>query len=78
MKTKTNHSAFNDTKDEYGNMRAFNDLTKREYFAAIALQGLLANIHVTTGTSFEEIAESACYAADNLIIRLNKIKGDVK
>jgi hypothetical protein len=45
-------------------------LSKREYFAAIALQGLLAypnNVNVT-----QDIVKGAVIMADQLIIELNK------
>lgn len=41
-------------------------LTKREYFAALALQGLLAN-SANTVNSFEMDAENSVLAADKLI-----------
>lgn len=46
-------------------------LTKREYFAALALQGILANPetgHYTT----DSITSSAVQFADGLIAQLNK------
>jgi hypothetical protein len=54
----------------FGNDAPQDGLTKREYFAAMALQGLLAfpNGH----TQFEDIAKGAVIAADQLIIELNK------
>jgi hypothetical protein len=45
-------------------------LTKREYFAAVALQGVLS--HLTTRVSAEEVARAAVEVADQLIIELNK------
>jgi len=48
----------------------FPGLTKREYFAAIALQGLLTK---GTGTP-EDYAACAVDAADALIAELNKAK----
>lgn len=50
-------------------------LTKREYFAALAMQGLFAN-SVNNGSS-RTFAEIAVKAADHLIEALNK-KEDVK
>ena len=44
-------------------------LTKREYFAAIALQGLLANTDFADGPHNAELAVNA---ADALIAELNK------
>jgi len=45
-------------------------LTKREYFAAMAMQGILS--HLTTRVSAEEVARAAVELADQLIIELNK------
>ncbi len=52
-------------------------LTKREYFAAMALQGLMIDLLVTADTSPDDIpdhvlAKEAVKAADALIIELNK------
>jgi hypothetical protein len=47
--------------DEFG-------LTKREYFAAMALQGLLT----TNDLTLQECAKSAVHTADLLIAELNK------
>lgn len=41
-------------------------LTKREYFAAKALQGLLANNNIYSFGSHEEIAKQAVKLADEL------------
>jgi hypothetical protein len=48
-------------------------LTKREYFAALALQGLIAHPK-SVNSSFQQDAESAVYAADCLIKELAKDK----
>lgn len=45
-------------------------LTKREYFAAMAMQGFLANTN--TNVSFCIIAKDSVAAADALIEELNK------
>ena len=48
-----------------------NGLTKREYFAAMALQGLLAKY----GSDYQvQIAKDAIYWADALIEELNKTR----
>lgn len=49
-------------------------LTKREDFAAKAMQGILANNECipTTDTHFQNIAQDAVRAADALIKELNK------
>jgi len=46
-------------------------LTKREYFAAMAMQGISANASLTS-TSFEKIAEWSVKQAEALITELNK------
>lgn len=46
-------------------------LTKREYFAAMAMQGFIAN-HLTVGNSAVEISEMAVLHADCLITQLNE------
>jgi len=54
----------------FGNDAPQDGLTKREYFAAMALQGLLAypnNVNVT-----QDIVKGAVIMADQLIIELNK------
>ena len=48
-----------------------NGLTKREYFAAIALQGIIANKD-GLDIKIERIVESAVDTADALIEELNK------
>jgi hypothetical protein len=47
-------------------------ITKREYFAAIALQGLMANSHITERLKTPEISILAIRGADALIDALNK------
>jgi hypothetical protein len=54
----------------FGNDAPQDGLTKREYFTAMALQGLLAypnNVNVT-----QDIVKGAVIVADQLIIELNK------
>ncbi len=46
-------------------------LTKREYFAAMAMQGISAN-GISNGKLFETIAEWSVQQADALIEALNK------
>jgi hypothetical protein len=47
-------------------------LTMREYFAAMAMQGMLANnAEGNTEWSYEIIAKHCCKAADELINQLN-------
>lgn len=47
-------------------------LTKREYFSAIALQGMLANSDTTEGNKLETIVEYAIKTADMLIYQINE------
>ena len=58
--------------DEYGIDAPQEGLTKREYFAAMAMQGLLAN---DSGLITSK-ARDAVKAADALIEELNKTKQD--
>jgi hypothetical protein len=44
-------------------------LTKREYFAAMAMQGIISD---STGLAFEEIAHDAVRFADALIAALER------
>ena len=60
MKTKPNDKAY-PSPNNHG-------LTKREYFAAMALQGILAN----GGNNYYSTIEAALYEADRLIEGLNK------
>ena len=47
-------------------------LTKREYFAAMAMQGLIASWGQHDVTDFGEIASDAVLAADALLAELEK------
>ena len=67
METKPNESI---NTIEYNNNYISTGLTKREYFAAMALQGLLAN---DSGLITSK-ARDAVKAADALIEELNKTK----
>ena len=69
METKPNESI---NTIEYNNNYISTGLTKREYFAAMALQGLLAN---DSGLITSK-AIDAVKAADALIEELNKTKQD--
>lgn len=51
-------------------------LTKREYFASLAMQGILAKIEWPTPDERSEIARRAVSFADLLITELNKAKGE--
>lgn len=66
-KTTANVNAF---PRMFGNDAPQDGLTKREYFAAVAMQGLLAcpnNVNMA-----QDIAKGAVIVADQLIIELNK------
>lgn len=66
-KTTANVNAF---PRMFGNDAPKDGLTKREYFAAMAMQGLLAcpnNVNMA-----QDIAKGAIIMADQLIIELNK------
>jgi hypothetical protein len=72
-KTEPWHAAFARPEfyHEHGNSSYdTTGLTKREYFAAIAMQGILANER-TSPEHDEETAFLACRLADSLIARLN-------
>ena len=74
--TKANdpiHNVINSKKDySDDNIYKSNGLTKREYFAAMALQGLLS----LGGVVYQSTEKSAVEAADALIEELNKTKQD--
>jgi hypothetical protein len=65
--TQPNDAAFA-TGDEYWRQ---NGLTKREYFAAMAMQGLLAS-KTEKAMFFERISNDAVNMADALITALNE------
>ena len=66
METKSNEPAFASIHTPW-----LKGLTKREYFAAMALQGLLPT---NISQSIEEDAKNAVKLADILIEELNKTK----
>jgi hypothetical protein len=65
---RVNGGAWN---DESQHTHAGRGLTKREYFAAMAMQGILA---CSEGGTFESVKEFAVKHADALIAELNKEK----
>jgi len=65
LKELGNANAFPQAKEDL-NVDSEYGLTKREYFAAMALQGLLANPNISVVTS------DAVIYADRLIEELNK------
>jgi hypothetical protein len=58
--------------ENYGLHQGSKGLTKREYFAAMALQGMCANSSLTKIWTHENIAEWSVQQADALIEALNK------
>jgi len=52
----------------------YNGLTKREYLAATAMQGIMAdpNVRLANPDHFKEVAELSVKLADALIAELNK------
>lgn len=84
MKTNPNDSAFSlpitDKQLEKAGLEATknlnpNGLTKREYFAAMAMQSILINPphgHIDGVKDYEEITGLSCKYADALITELNK------
>jgi hypothetical protein len=68
--TNGNEPAFgHGFSNEYGDHEV-PGLTKREYFAAMAMQGMLANPEIED--SFKTISSSAVDVADYIIEALNK------
>jgi len=73
MKTQANDAAFarsHASTNETHNGNGSAGLTKREYFAAKAMQGWLANGYI--GTKYDIIAQHCVRMADALIEELNK------
>lgn len=60
-----------DRLKEHGDMTLFKGLTKREYFAGLAMQGLLAKSNTFTPDS-ERLAKGAVGYADALLSELSK------
>jgi hypothetical protein len=70
METKKNESAFSIITEDY----IINaGLTKREFFAVMAMQGIISNKD-GLDIKIERIVESAVDTADALIEELNKTK----
>lgn len=71
MKTNPNEPANPISEEETDRIDAgvkiYSGLTKREHFAAMAMQGLLA-----AGAHYSTLSEKAVVIADALIIELNK------
>jgi hypothetical protein len=59
--------------ESYSNTYSTGGLTKREYFAAMAIQGILPTLkHAVSRVEMENIASDAVDVADYLIEALNK------
>lgn len=63
------HVAFNQ-QGEYTTSPFANGLTKREYFAAMAMQGLASNIGKFT--TLEYVSKTAVEVADAVLLELQK------
>lgn len=53
-------------------LEPYSGLTKREHFAAMAMQGILASPTTSEGTTFADIAKISVLAADKLLKELEK------
>jgi len=69
--TKPNDPAFPVSPADYS---AKHGLTKREYFAAMAMQGICANSSLAERSSYNSFAEWSVQQADALIEALNNTK----
>ena len=63
-----------DFKDFVGDLLAVSGLTKRELFAAMAMQGLLSYGNELSNVSLAQIAPIAVEQADALLAQLEKKK----
>lgn len=70
LENKGNESAFPRLDQDYRDI----GLTKREYFAGLAMQGILSNVSVDAFGGMLQIAEQCIIVADALIAELNKEK----
>ena len=59
-----------DHKQFYGNVKSIGGLTKREYFAGLAMQGMLTRNYVDRFGDMKGVAEAAVTAADALLAQL--------
>jgi hypothetical protein len=57
---------------QYGSTRTVYGMTKREYFAAMVMQGITANMKLGEDSGYQTIAEWSVKQADALIEALNK------
>ena len=62
----------------FDNEKGFNGLTKREYFAALAMQGILSNgtiverLDLTDGKTLDTLSTAFLEIADSLLKKLNE------
>lgn len=72
MSTTKNDSAYPEIQMAAGQIFHQPGLTKREYFAAMAMQGIIANNHHGPDEYVKQAAREAVQYADALIEQLNK------
>jgi len=71
MSKNSEHTAY-PIFDKYGNAGYDKGLTKREYYAGIALQGILSNDRtITAPYNMEVIVKESIRAADELLKQLD-------
>lgn len=70
--TNAKDSAFSFEGGQNNGEQPERGLTKREYFAAMAMQGFCANAESYVNCEFDEVAEMSLFQADALIEELNK------
>lgn len=70
----TTDEAMDRNQNSYGNTYSYGGLTKREYFAAMAMQGILIS---DESQPYKYIAQNACIMADALINALNQKESPV-
>lgn len=72
MKREPNENAFPCHQGQDFSVREWG-LTKREYFAALAMQGYITGVRASgDGINIKELCTSAIWTADVLIKELNK------
>lgn len=69
------HSEKYRDKNNYEIFEEFHGLTKRELFAAMAMQGIINNPHRIAGLTYEDTVTDAVNYADALIAELEKKDG---
>ena len=56
------------------NRSVYTGMTRRDYFAAKAMQGLLAHPNLTVGAHFGDIAQKCYCIADFMLAESDKVK----